>query len=191
MFLHCLVQFFIFLARKSAQSNAAVLRLLPKRKHGRMEETAKGLKSMEIRNLINNIMVWEMPCEVSWSLFYVMFCACCRCVAAIVWINTDTHLGKRAAMHPFGREEQSSVQDLFVFFTQCLQHGEWELAAACVRQLSQATGDVAQHPDDVIAALIAQPYQLAWVLPTHILTAAIKLLFRLPFSFTCVNVLAF
>lgn len=63
-------------------------------------------------------------------------------------------------MHPFGHEEQSSVQDLFVFFTQCLCHGEWELAAACVPQLSQAAGDVPQHPDDIITALIAQPYQL-------------------------------
>ncbi|KAB5582167.1 hypothetical protein PHYPO_G00184050 [Pangasianodon hypophthalmus] len=65
-------------------------------------------------------------------------------------------------MHPFGREDESSVQDLFVFFTQCLQHGEWELAAACVRQLSQAAGNVPQRPDDIISALIAQPYQLAW-----------------------------
>ncbi|KAF7710798.1 hypothetical protein HF521_009670 [Silurus meridionalis] len=77
-------------------------------------------------------------------------------------LNTDTHLGKRAIMHPFGQEEESSVQDLFVFFTQCLQHGEWELAAACVRQLSQAAGDVPQSPNDIISALIAQPYQLAW-----------------------------
>lgn len=63
-------------------------------------------------------------------------------------------------MHPFGREEQSSVQDLFVFYTRCLRHGEWELAAACVRQLRQAAGDVLQHPDDIMAAVIAQPYQL-------------------------------
>lgn len=74
---------------------------------------------------------------------------------------TDTHLGKRAIMHPFGHEEESSVQALFVFFTQCLRHGEWELAAACVRQLSQAAGNVPLHPDDIIVALIAQPYQLA------------------------------
>ncbi|XP_053476228.1 zinc finger FYVE domain-containing protein 26 isoform X4 [Ictalurus furcatus] len=65
-------------------------------------------------------------------------------------------------MHPFGREEESSVKDLYVFFTQCLRHGEWELAAACVRQLSQAAGDVPWRPDDIIAALIARPYQLAW-----------------------------
>lgn len=64
-------------------------------------------------------------------------------------------------MHPFGREEESSVKDLFVFFTQCLRHGEWELAAACVRQLGQAAGDVPWRPDDIIAALIAQPYRLA------------------------------
>lgn len=65
-------------------------------------------------------------------------------------------------MHSFGREEESSVQDLFVFFTQCLRHSEWELAAACVRQLSQAAGDyVPRHPDDIIAAIIAHPDQLA------------------------------
>lgn len=63
-------------------------------------------------------------------------------------------------MHPFGHEEQSSLQDLFVFFTQCLHHGEWELAAACVSQLSQAAGDVPQCPDDIITSIITQPYQL-------------------------------
>lgn len=64
-------------------------------------------------------------------------------------------------MHPFGREEESSVQDLFVFFTLCLRHGEWELAAACVPQLSQTARDVPQRPEDIISAIIAQPYQLA------------------------------
>uniref|UniRef100_A0AAR2J1K8 Zinc finger FYVE domain-containing protein 26 n=1 Tax=Pygocentrus nattereri TaxID=42514 RepID=A0AAR2J1K8_PYGNA len=53
-------------------------------------------------------------------------------------------------MHPFGREEESSRQDLFSFFTQCLQHGEWELAAACVQQLGQAAGTVPQNPNDII-----------------------------------------
>ncbi|KAG7334503.1 hypothetical protein KOW79_002910 [Hemibagrus wyckioides] len=65
-------------------------------------------------------------------------------------------------MHPFGREKENSVQDLFVFFTQCLWHGEWELAAACVQQLSQAEGEVPQSPADIISAIIAQPYHLAW-----------------------------
>ncbi|TSV02061.1 Zinc finger FYVE domain-containing protein 26 [Bagarius yarrelli] len=65
-------------------------------------------------------------------------------------------------MHPFGREQESSVQDLFLFFTQCLQHAEWELAAACVRQLGQPAVKLPQPPDDIIRAIIAQPYQLAW-----------------------------
>uniref|UniRef100_A0A8B9HCF2 Zinc finger FYVE domain-containing protein 26 n=1 Tax=Astyanax mexicanus TaxID=7994 RepID=A0A8B9HCF2_ASTMX len=56
-------------------------------------------------------------------------------------------------MHPFGREQENSRQDLFGFFTQCLQHGEWELAAACVQQLSQAAGDIPQKPSDIITAI--------------------------------------
>ncbi|XP_072533407.1 zinc finger FYVE domain-containing protein 26 isoform X2 [Salminus brasiliensis] len=65
-------------------------------------------------------------------------------------------------MHPFGREKESSRQDLFGFFTQCLQHGEWELAAACVQQLGQAAGDVPQEPSDIITAIVTHPYQLQW-----------------------------
>ncbi|XP_062851780.1 zinc finger FYVE domain-containing protein 26 [Trichomycterus rosablanca] len=65
-------------------------------------------------------------------------------------------------MHPFGREEESSVQDLYIFFTQCIQHGEWELAAACIHQLNQAAGDVPCHPNDIITAIVTHPYQLAW-----------------------------
>ncbi|XP_036431084.1 zinc finger FYVE domain-containing protein 26 isoform X2 [Colossoma macropomum] len=65
-------------------------------------------------------------------------------------------------MHPFGREEESSRQDLFGFFTQCLQHGEWELAAACVQQLGQAAGVVPQDPSDIIKAIITHPYPLTW-----------------------------
>ncbi|XP_066536111.1 zinc finger FYVE domain-containing protein 26 [Hoplias malabaricus] len=65
-------------------------------------------------------------------------------------------------MHPFGREEESSRQDLFTFFTQCLQHAEWETAAACVQQLGQKTGDLPQDPRDIITAIITHPYPLGW-----------------------------
>uniref|UniRef100_A0A8B9HD90 Zinc finger FYVE domain-containing protein 26 n=1 Tax=Astyanax mexicanus TaxID=7994 RepID=A0A8B9HD90_ASTMX len=65
-------------------------------------------------------------------------------------------------MHPFGREQENSRQDLFGFFTQCLQHGEWELAAACVQQLSQAAGDIPQKPSDIITAIVTHPYPLRW-----------------------------
>lgn len=64
-------------------------------------------------------------------------------------------------MHPFGREQESSVQDLYVFFTRCLRHGEWELAAACVQQLGQTAEEVPKPPDDIITAIIEQPYELA------------------------------
>ncbi|KAK5886858.1 hypothetical protein CesoFtcFv8_017850 [Champsocephalus esox] len=43
-------------------------------------------------------------------------------------------------MHPFGCEAETSLQELFEYFKRCLQHGEWELANACVPQLVSSTG---------------------------------------------------
>ncbi|XP_031436154.1 zinc finger FYVE domain-containing protein 26 isoform X2 [Clupea harengus] len=65
-------------------------------------------------------------------------------------------------MFPFGREEENSLEELFSFFKRCLKHGEWELAAACVPQLGQTPGGVAQELRDIIWAIVKQPYPLAW-----------------------------
>ncbi|XP_056616274.1 zinc finger FYVE domain-containing protein 26 isoform X2 [Triplophysa dalaica] len=65
-------------------------------------------------------------------------------------------------MHPFGREEETSRQELFGFFTRCLQRGEWELAAACVCQLGDARGDNPRDPRDIVKALVTHPYPLKW-----------------------------
>ncbi|XP_062378501.1 zinc finger FYVE domain-containing protein 26 isoform X4 [Sardina pilchardus] len=65
-------------------------------------------------------------------------------------------------MFPFGREEENSLEELFAFFKRCLKHGEWELAAACVPQLGQAPGGVAQELRDIIWAMVNHPYPLAW-----------------------------
>ncbi|KAG5266093.1 hypothetical protein AALO_G00249720 [Alosa alosa] len=65
-------------------------------------------------------------------------------------------------MFPFGREEENSLEELFGFFKRCLKHGEWELAAACVPQLGQAPGGVAQELRDIIWAMVNHPYPLAW-----------------------------
>ncbi|XP_048061313.1 zinc finger FYVE domain-containing protein 26 isoform X2 [Megalobrama amblycephala] len=65
-------------------------------------------------------------------------------------------------MHPFGREEETSRRELFGFFTRCLQRGEWELAAACVRQLGDERGDDPQSPQDIVQAIVTYPYPLRW-----------------------------
>lgn len=64
-------------------------------------------------------------------------------------------------MFPFGREEESSLEELFSFFKRCLKHGEWELAAACVPQLGRAPGGVARELRDIIWAMVKHPYPLA------------------------------
>ncbi|XP_026134074.1 zinc finger FYVE domain-containing protein 26-like [Carassius auratus] len=65
-------------------------------------------------------------------------------------------------MHPFGREEESSRRELFSFFRRCLRSGEWELAAACVGQLSDARGDDGHSPHDIVKAIVTHPYPLRW-----------------------------
>lgn len=65
-------------------------------------------------------------------------------------------------MHPFGREAETSLQDLFEYFKRCLQLGEWELASACVPQLVNQTGEHSGSLRDIIKAIICHPYSLQW-----------------------------
>lgn len=64
-------------------------------------------------------------------------------------------------MHPFGHEAETSLEDLFVYFKKCLQHGEWELASACVPQLVNS-GSSAENLCDIIKSIICHPYDLKW-----------------------------
>ncbi|KAG9336768.1 hypothetical protein JZ751_003116 [Albula glossodonta] len=65
-------------------------------------------------------------------------------------------------MHPFGREEESSLQELFGFFKLCVRCGEWELARACVPQLKDASGGSSQRLLDILGAMVTCPYLLTW-----------------------------
>uniref|UniRef100_UPI0037E9B0ED zinc finger FYVE domain-containing protein 26 n=1 Tax=Semicossyphus pulcher TaxID=241346 RepID=UPI0037E9B0ED len=65
-------------------------------------------------------------------------------------------------MHPFGCESETSLQDLFEYFKRCLQHGEWELASACVPQLVHSTGGLSENLRDMIKAIVCHPYNLKW-----------------------------
>uniref|UniRef100_H3BXK2 Zinc finger FYVE domain-containing protein 26 n=1 Tax=Tetraodon nigroviridis TaxID=99883 RepID=H3BXK2_TETNG len=65
-------------------------------------------------------------------------------------------------MHPFGCETETSLQDLFEYFKKCLQHGEWELASACVPQLVNTTGELSEKLQALIKAIICHPNSLKW-----------------------------
>ncbi|XP_076013424.1 zinc finger FYVE domain-containing protein 26 isoform X2 [Genypterus blacodes] len=65
-------------------------------------------------------------------------------------------------MHPFGCEDETSLQDLFRFFKRCLQDGEWELASACVPQLVHSTGGHSENLQDIIKAIVCHPHVLRW-----------------------------
>ncbi|XP_056151758.1 zinc finger FYVE domain-containing protein 26 [Lampris incognitus] len=65
-------------------------------------------------------------------------------------------------MHPFGCEAETSLRDLFGYFRRCLQHGEWELASACVPQLASSTGALSESLRDIVKAIVSQPYILRW-----------------------------
>lgn len=55
------------------------------------------------------------------------------------------------------------MHELFDFFTSCLQHGEWQLAAACVPELITLGGH-AHKLLHLIQAIIRRPYSSAWEL---------------------------
>ncbi|KAM7376287.1 hypothetical protein PAMP_006030 [Pampus punctatissimus] len=64
--------------------------------------------------------------------------------------------------HPFGCEAEISLQDLFEYFKRCLQHGEWELASACVPQLVNSAGGFSENLQNIIKAIVCHPYVLKW-----------------------------
>uniref|UniRef100_A0AAQ5Y6E0 Zinc finger FYVE domain-containing protein 26 n=1 Tax=Amphiprion ocellaris TaxID=80972 RepID=A0AAQ5Y6E0_AMPOC len=66
-------------------------------------------------------------------------------------------------MHPFGREAETSLQDLFEYFKRCLQHAEWELARACVPQLVNSGGELSEQLRVIIRAIVTHPYSLKFV----------------------------
>uniref|UniRef100_A0A3P9NXU7 Zinc finger FYVE domain-containing protein 26 n=1 Tax=Poecilia reticulata TaxID=8081 RepID=A0A3P9NXU7_POERE len=67
-----------------------------------------------------------------------------------------------AAVYPFGREAEASLLDLFEHFKSCLQHGEWQLASACVPQLVSSQGELSEKVRKIIRAIICHPYDLKW-----------------------------
>ncbi|XP_069714291.1 zinc finger FYVE domain-containing protein 26 isoform X2 [Phaenicophaeus curvirostris] len=58
-------------------------------------------------------------------------------------------------MHAFGSEEAASLERLLGFFCECLRHGDWELAQACVPRLGQGRGP--DTVEAVLQALVACP----------------------------------
>uniref|UniRef100_A0A8C3F059 Zinc finger FYVE domain-containing protein 26 n=1 Tax=Corvus moneduloides TaxID=1196302 RepID=A0A8C3F059_CORMO len=65
-------------------------------------------------------------------------------------------------MHSFGNEEADSLERLFGFFCECVRRGHWELAQACVPQLSQWHGDGPGKVEAVLQALVACPVGVRW-----------------------------
>ncbi|NWR70958.1 ZFY26 protein, partial [Centropus unirufus] len=58
-------------------------------------------------------------------------------------------------MHAFGNEEAASLERLLGFFCECVRHGDWALAQACVPQLSRGAGP--GRVEGVLRALAASP----------------------------------
>ncbi|NWR47855.1 ZFY26 protein, partial [Regulus satrapa] len=65
-------------------------------------------------------------------------------------------------MHSFGKEEADSLERLFGFFCECVRRGHWELAQACVPQLSQLHGDGPAKVEAILQALVACPVGVRW-----------------------------
>ncbi|KAI1237821.1 hypothetical protein IHE44_0013908, partial [Lamprotornis superbus] len=65
-------------------------------------------------------------------------------------------------MYSFGNEEADSLERLFGFFCECVRRGHWELAQACVPQLSQWHGDGRGKVEAILEALVACPVGVRW-----------------------------
>ncbi|NXU11164.1 ZFY26 protein, partial [Pardalotus punctatus] len=65
-------------------------------------------------------------------------------------------------MHSFGNEEADSLERLFGFFCECVRRGHWELAQACVPQLSQWHGDGPGKVEAILQALVTCPVGVRW-----------------------------
>uniref|UniRef100_A0A8C0ENL9 Zinc finger FYVE domain-containing protein 26 n=1 Tax=Bubo bubo TaxID=30461 RepID=A0A8C0ENL9_BUBBB len=65
-------------------------------------------------------------------------------------------------MQCVGNEEAVSLEQLFGFFCECVRHGDWELAQACVPQLSQWHGDGTEKVEAILQALVACPVAVRW-----------------------------
>ncbi|NXQ57163.1 ZFY26 protein, partial [Anthoscopus minutus] len=63
-------------------------------------------------------------------------------------------------MHSFGTEEADSLERLYRFFCECVRRGHWELAQACVPQLSQWHGDGPGKVEAILQALVACPVRV-------------------------------
>ncbi|KAM6961331.1 zinc finger FYVE domain-containing protein 26-like [Aplochiton taeniatus] len=83
-------------------------------------------------------------------------------VCSVVTSDYSSVTKERAAMHPPSCDAESSLQELFGYFNRCLQHGEWELASACVQQLVDSTGGLSEHLQDIVKAIVTYPYLLQW-----------------------------
>ncbi|XP_061853830.1 zinc finger FYVE domain-containing protein 26 isoform X3 [Colius striatus] len=65
-------------------------------------------------------------------------------------------------MHAFGKEAVVSLERLLGFFCECVRRGDWELARACVPQLSRCQGGVPEKVEAVLQALVACPEGVSW-----------------------------
>ncbi|NXO03434.1 ZFY26 protein, partial [Rhinopomastus cyanomelas] len=65
-------------------------------------------------------------------------------------------------MHPFGREQAVALERLFGFFCDCIRRGDWELAQACVPQLSRGHGAGPEKVEAILQALVACPGRVRW-----------------------------
>lgn len=60
--------------------------------------------------------------------------------------------------HPFDREEETSLQQLFTAFCNHLTLGQWELARVCLRGLFEQRDKLEKPLKEIMRAIIDQPH---------------------------------
>jgi zinc finger FYVE domain-containing protein 26 len=59
--------------------------------------------------------------------------------------------------HNFGREIETSIQQLFTFFCNNISLGQWQLAKACLKQLYLNKKSFKFDLDEIIHDVVANP----------------------------------
>jgi hypothetical protein len=67
-------------------------------------------------------------------------------------------MSKERLKHPFGRENEVSVQLLFKSFCNHIHLGQWELASACVKELNEQRDILGRDITYVLRQIAQDPH---------------------------------
>ena len=65
--------------------------------------------------------------------------------------------------HPFDREEEVSLEELFTSFCNHLTLGQWEMTRVCLRRLFKKRNELKRPVKEIMRAIIDQPHHARYI----------------------------